>query len=123
MISHNRQIIEIINPKFLDINDSYMKDFAGMTVNPVKLKELETVRIDLLAGIWKILDSQDEKFLINFIEGNPNWSYFPEHHIKDMPAVKWKQYNLDQIKSDKRSMMVNELKKLFSERKLSQLKK
>lgn len=49
-----------------------------------------------------------------FKRGNPNWTYFPEPHIKDLPAVKWKQDNLDKIEKKKRMKMIDKLEKILS---------
>jgi len=59
------------------------------------------------------LDEQDKEFLIQFKEGIPDWHYFSVPHIKDLPAVKWKILNLNQLGKDKRRQMVNALIEYF----------
>lgn len=60
------------------------------------------------------LHSEDKDFLLAFKRGNPNWTYFPETHIKDLPAVKWKQHNLDKIEKKKRMKMIEQLERGLS---------
>ncbi len=48
--------------------------------------------------------TEDEKlFLVSFKEGKPNWELLGLSGIELLPAVKWKQLNLDKMNSDKRN--------------------
>lgn len=62
-----------------------------MTIEDVDLDELKEARVRLVDSIKDSLNREDKEFLFAFKRGNPDWTYFPETHIKDLPAVKWKQ--------------------------------
>lgn len=113
LISHNRKILEILNPNYKDISDMYNTDFEGMTTDPVSIGELERARELLVKEISLSLDDRDRNFLISFKDGEPDWSYFSVSHIKELPAVKWKMYNLNQLKAGTRKQMVKELEQVL----------
>jgi predicted nucleotidyltransferase component of viral defense system len=110
LISHNRRIVEILNPRLLDIRQTYVTDFAGMTVDPIELADLVDARSELIRTVHALLDERDTQFLIDFKEGHPDWSYFSIAHIKDLPAVKWKMHNLDRVEAGERRRMVDRLR-------------
>lgn len=113
LISHNRRILEILKPNYKEITDMYNTDFKGMTTTPVSIEELERTRVLLVKGINLSLNDKDRDFLISFKAGEPDWSYFSLSHIKELPAVKWKMYNLDQLKQGTRKQMVKELEQVL----------
>lgn len=113
LISHNRRILEILNPNYKEITEMYNTDFEGMTTNPVSIEELERTRELLVKEISLGLNDNDRDFLISFKAGKPDWSYFSVSHIKELPAVKWKMYNLDQLKARTRKQMVKELEQVL----------
>ena len=119
LISHNRRIVEILDPSMLDIKQTYETDFVGMSTNPIELADLIKVRFELIRTVQALLDERDKKFLVDFKEGHPDWSYFSVPHIKDLPAVKWKMYNLDKVEVRERQRMVDTLRsylKLLNDR-------
>lgn len=59
----------------------------------------------------KALSPQDKDFLISFEQGDPQWDLFPITHAKDLPAVKWKLHNVNQMDAEKRSASVVELER------------
>ena len=113
LISHNRRFLEILNPSLLDITPIFKTDFRGMTVEPVEMVVLEQTRSELIRNLNLSLTMTDKEFLIGFKEGNPDWSHFRIKHVRDLPAVKWKQHNLNKLNESYRQGMVDELRKFF----------
>lgn len=113
LISHNRRIVEILDPRLLDIRQTYETDFSGMTSSPTTLAELIEARYALIRTVHDMLDERDKQFLIDFKEGHPDWSYFSVPHIQHLPAVRWKMHNLDQVEASERQRMVSKLKEHF----------
>ena len=110
LISHNRRIVEILNPSLLDIQQTFETDFVGMTTNPIELVDLLETRTELIRTVNSMIDEKDKKFLVDFKEGHPDWSYFSVPYIKNLPAVQWKMHNLDQVAALKRQRMVDRLR-------------
>ena len=113
LISHNRRVLEVLNPSLLDIRKIFETDFQGMTVEPIDIIKLTQTRNDLIEIINRSLTLEDKKFLIQFKEGKPNWNRFGLSHIKNLPAVKWKLHNLDQMIHSERIVMINRLREFF----------
>jgi len=110
LISHNRRIVEILDPSLLDISQTYETDFVGMTTNPIELADLLEARSELIRSVNAMIDERDKNFLVDFKEGHPDWSYFSVPYIKNLPAVKWKMHNLDQVDALERQRMVDRLR-------------
>lgn len=116
LISHNRRFLEILNPSLLDIAQIFKTDFEKMTILPVEVGELIKARSDLVMMINKSLTDRDKEFLLGFKIGKPDWSYFDMSHIKDLPAVRWKLYNLNQMPNTVRNQLVDDLQQFFAQR-------
>src|SRR5690554_3559761 len=113
LISHNRRILETLNPSQPNLKGTYLTSFEGMANIDVNLPDLIETRSNLIATINSFLDEQDKEFLVRFKEGTPDWSYFSVPHIKNLPAVKWKIMNLNQLGKNKRQQMISALIKYF----------
>jgi hypothetical protein len=51
------------------------------------------------------------KFLVSFERGAPEWDLLGLPGVPDLPAVKWRQLNLDKLPNEKREALVAALKK------------
>ena len=80
----------------------------------VGLDELKLVQARLPALVRSALNEDDRRFLINFKRGIPNWSQVRHHHAEGLPAVRWKQHNLDRMTDKKRDMAVARLEALLA---------
>lgn len=117
LISHNRSIREILFPNLIDIEEIFFKHFLGMTIDKVSLDELIDVRKTLIKTIHRNLNDNDKAFILNFKKGKPNWSYFSVDHISELPAIKWKQYNLNKMDIKKRKKLIDSLEKDFNNKR------
>lgn len=113
LISHNRRFLEILSPSLIDIRQDFLIHFEGMSNVPIVINDLENARLTLIKQINSSLDTVDKQFLLGFKEGNPDWSYFSVPHIKNLPAVSWKLYNIQKIPHPERKRMIEELSKHF----------
>lgn len=111
VISGSRPIAEFINPNRLDQRISFENEFLGMTDYQVSYRELEEAREALIQNIDNAFNQQDRDFLISVKRGEADWDILGIDHIKDMPAVKWKEYNLRKMSSQKHEVALNELKR------------
>ena len=46
------------------------------------------------------LTSRQCDFLLSLVQLTPDWSLLPYKHLQDMPAIKWKLQNLNNLKSN-----------------------
>lgn len=113
LLSHNRPIIELLNPKFINIRSIFNSEFLGMVSEDVTCEELENTRIELVNVINKALTERDRQFIISFKEGNPMWELLGVDGIQNMPAIKWKLYNISKMNPLKHKEMVNKLRQFL----------
>ena len=111
LLSTNRPIHEILKPSVLDQKEIYVREFESMTDEPISYRQLEESRLRLIETLNQSLTTKDKDFLISFEQGEPNWSIFPISHAQDMPAIKWKLYNIHQMDPEKRKISVMNLQK------------
>lgn len=98
LISHDRPMLELLNPNFIEIKESYNKSLKGMTAIYVSEKELIETREILIKKINDILSDKDKKFILSINSGKPIWELFPYPKIKRFPSVKWKLVNINKFK-------------------------
>jgi hypothetical protein len=54
------------------------------------------------------------RFLLSFERGEPEWELLGVDAVKDLPAVKWRQHNLDKLSAGKRGTLVTQLEQVFA---------
>ncbi len=101
LISHNRPMAELLEPHLMDLQELFTAEFEGMTIESTSLKELEETRIRLVDEIRKALDDKDKNFLLSIKKGEPEWNLLSIEHARELPAVKWKLYNISCMNKSK----------------------
>ena len=109
LISHNRPMAEVLAPRFKDLADEYARGFIGMTLEPVEVAELEKARTDLVAVMVGDMPQDHRRFLVSFERGRPDWHLLGLGGVKDLPAVLWRQRNLDSLDANARQHLVDDL--------------
>ena len=74
---------------------------------------LEQARVELIDKVNRSLTREDKEFLIAFKKGDSDWDRLSVSHIRDLPAVRWKLHNMDQMNIDDRTAMVHDLRSFF----------
>jgi hypothetical protein len=114
LISHDRPMAEVLAPTRLDIEGEFRTNFQGMTLEPISLDELLAARERLIAEIVGNMPAAHRQFLISFERGQPQWDLLGVAHATDLPAVKWRQLNLDKLSAEKRTALVAQLERAVS---------
>ena len=83
-----------------------------MTRNEVNLGELLSTRERLRAALPSMLTESQKLFLVSLTTGEPDWALMECPHLKEMPAIRWKQENLIRLKK------LNPAKFLFQSKEL-----
>lgn len=115
LISHGRPMAEVLRSPQKDIAAAFAGEFAGMTTVDVPLEELFAARVALVADIVGRMPKEHRQFLIGFKEGAPDWDLLGVPDVRNLPAVKWKQINLDRLRPEDRRRLVAELKAVLLE--------
>ena len=109
LISHPRPIVELLDPNFIDISQTYENEFRGMTTEDISLKDLIQTRTTLVGLIKEKLTTNERRFILSVKQRKPQWSLLGIEHTPDLPAVKWKMINLRQMDSSKHQKAVKRL--------------
>lgn len=110
LISHHRPVAEVLRPSFKDISHEFEHGFAGMSAEPVDLTTLLAARSELVSTLVDAMPQAHRNFLVTFEEGEPDWALLGLPDAAALPAVRWRQENLDRLSAKRRSALVARLK-------------
>lgn len=109
LVSHDRPIVEVLNPNLQDISQVYENEFRGMTSEEVSLEELVGVRNDLIKKMRGSLTDEQKKFILSFKNKNPEWKLSGIEGIENYPSVRWKLINLKQMSTERHAAAYKKL--------------
>ena len=119
IISHQRPIAELLAPRCKDLKTIYENEFANMSEREVSLDELTAAFEQLVEELNQKLTADERAFLLSFkcshSNGNQSdWSLLGLDNIEHLPAVRWKQQNLNRMKSEKRQQAIDKLRQVLN---------
>jgi hypothetical protein len=100
ILSHNRPAHELLRPRFKDIEQSFEREFVGMTVSETSLEKLLATREQLVEEIRSRLDESSKLFLKSFHRRRPDWDFTNSPTIRSLPAIRWKLMNLERLQTE-----------------------
>ena len=107
---------EVLKPTpSADIEHIFTHGFAGMTLQPVALADLVAARTALIANMVGDMPLDHRRFLISFERGDPQWNLLGVPAAAKLPAVRWRQQNLDKLPATKRAQLVQKLEEVLTE--------
>jgi predicted nucleotidyltransferase component of viral defense system len=115
LVSHGRPIAEVLRSPQKNIAAAFAGEFAGMTTVDVPLEELIAGRAALVAEIVGRMPEPHRRFLVGFKKGAAGWALLGVPEARNLPAVRWKQLNLDRLKPEDRQRLVAELQAVLRE--------
>ncbi len=113
LLSHNRPMSEVLTARRKDIRQEFERGFAGMTEEPVTLDALLDAREAIIAAVVGEMPDHHRQFLISFECGVPDWALLGLNGIAELPAVRWRQQNLDKLDKAARTALVEQLKQVL----------
>ncbi|MDM8351479.1 Nucleotidyl transferase of uncharacterised function (DUF1814) [Brevundimonas diminuta] len=114
VVSHNRPIAEILVPGRKPLTEEFERGFVGMTTKPVELTDLEAAREAIITAMVGEMSEEHRRFLLGFRRGNPDWDSMGIPEARNLPAVRWKQQNLDKPAPDRRKALIDRLEYVLS---------
>jgi len=105
---------EVLAAKRKDMTVEFNRGFDGMTAEPVTLDKLVAARETFIANVVAEMPALHKTFLISFVRGQPDWASIGLPGAANLPAVKWRQVNLDKLTAGKRAAEVTALEKVLS---------
>ncbi len=115
LISHNRPMIEVLNPGLQNIEQVYDNEFKGMTSNEISLETLLNVRSTLIQKIKTLLTDKQKAFVLSFKNMKPEWELSAIEGLERYPSVRWKLINLERMDRRKHQMVYDKLKEYLLE--------
>jgi len=115
LLSHDRPMSEVLAPTLINIESAFTHGFSGMTRDPVELADLLAARVALIESVVGDMSADHRKFLISFERGDPDWDLLGLPNSAELPAVRWRQQNLDKLPANKRALLVTRLEEVLSE--------
>lgn len=61
----------------------------------------------MIAKLIGEMPDRQREFLVGFEHCEPNWELLEIPHVADLPAVRWRQRNLDKLSLKRRSALVD----------------
>jgi len=113
VVSHNRPMAEILAPTRKPLAEEFERGFVGMTKAAVELADLESAREEIIAAIVGDMPDEHRHFLLGFKRGEPDWSLLGIPEAKKLPAVQWKQRNLERLATDRRRRLADALERVL----------
>src|SRR5262249_37917191 len=114
LVSHSRPMHEVLAARRKDMNVEFNRGFNGMTEAQVTLDELVAARETFIAKVVGEMLAAHKMFLISFLRGKPDWTSIGLPAAANLPAVKWRQLNLDKLTAEKRAAEIASLEKVLS---------
>jgi len=109
LVSHDRPMSEVLAPKLKDFSNEFLRGFEGMAEQAITQDELAAARDALIAEIVGHMPEMHRQFLISFEQGSPDWDLLGVAGASDLPAVRWRQQNLDKLSDQRRTALVDRL--------------
>lgn len=113
LASHNRPMAEVLAPTRKPLAEEFERGFVGMTQESVTLAELEAAREAIIAAMVADMPDAHRQFLLGFKRGEPDWTLLGVEGAQNLPAVLWKQRNLDKLPADRRRELAEALERVL----------
>ena len=113
LISHDHSPHSLLDPVLLDIAQDYDQNFVGMTGNEITLDSLIATRESLIKDVNDNMLETHKTFLRSFYSRKPDWALLGLENVKNLPAVKWRELNLDKAGEGTCEELLRKLEKAF----------
>jgi predicted nucleotidyltransferase component of viral defense system len=97
LASHHRPVHEVLFPAQRDVAQEYERSFWGMTTDTAQLAHLLAARERMVRELQSGLDANERRFLLALVANQPDWSLLGIPHLAELPAIRWKLHNLEQL--------------------------
>jgi predicted nucleotidyltransferase component of viral defense system len=95
---HHRPMAELLAPPPRALQETFDREFSGMTREPVAVEALESAQRELPVLLRSRLTEGERRFLLSIKRGEPDWPLLPVPHLAELPALRWKLANIEKLK-------------------------
>jgi predicted nucleotidyltransferase component of viral defense system len=113
LISHDHSPHSLLNPVLQDITQEFEQNFVGMTNAPIELSTLLNARQQLITNITRNMPQHHKQFLRSFYGRKPDWNLLEVPDAQNLPAVRWREFNLDKSGEGTKEMLLEKLEQVI----------
>ena len=113
LISHDHSPHTLLSPAARDIAQDYERNFLSMTEENIAMEMLLEARTALINNIAFNMPEDHKHFLVSFYRRKPEWSLLGLKGLDQLPAVRWRELNLDKAGEETRADMVRKLEEVL----------
>jgi len=95
LISHDHSPHSLLSPVLRDISQDFSQNFLGMTREEISFDILLRARESLIADVVGNMPENHKEFLRSFYGRKPEWDLLGLKDVKNLPAIRWREMNLD----------------------------
>ena len=95
LISHDHSPHSLLAPVLRELSQDFEQNFVGMTTENIELDTLLEAREKLIADVAGNMPDNHKEFLRSFYRRKPDWTLLGIDGVKNLPAVRWRELNLD----------------------------
>ena len=114
LISHNNSPHTLLSPRLKDVSHEYQTNFIGMANDEISLETLLEARESLITDILENMPDTHKEFLLSFYGRQPEWELLDLENVQHLPAIRWREINLDRASPATRVELVEKLKEVLS---------
>jgi predicted nucleotidyltransferase component of viral defense system len=115
LISHDHSPHSLLNPVLRDITQDFEQTFVGMTNTPIDLATLTNARQQLISHISDSMPGHHKDFLYSFYSGKADWNLLGIAGAQHLPAVRWREHNLDKSGAGTREALLEKLRDVIGQ--------
>lgn len=99
LAGHNRPPHEVLAGRNKPLAGLYETALIGMATGPIpSIEALEVTRERLRLDVRERMSAEARQFLMSFFAVSPDWTALPFADVPRLPALMWKQQNLESFK-------------------------
>lgn len=95
LISHERSPAQMLTAECRNIAEEYRNNFYGMTEDDISMETLLAAHADLICNLINNMSDDHRRFLASFYRRKPEWNLLGIDGADRLPAVRWREINLD----------------------------
>ena len=109
LISHNHSPQHLLAPAARDIAPDFEHNFRGMVRDDITMETLYSAREALVKDVVVNMPEDHRQFLVSFYRREPKWHLLGLSDADRLPAVRWRELNLDKAGAETRAEIVRKL--------------
>lgn len=114
LISHDHSPHSLLDPVRRDISQDFEQNFSGMTESKVTLERLLAAREQMVFDVVNNMPQPHKDFLRSFYRREPDWTLLGLNGAQHLPAVKWRELNLERAGKGTCEELLRKLEKVIS---------